>query len=74
LSRPAISGTDIKGINEKAAALLGTTSDQILINDVKVDPISKNVYLSVSRGRGPDAVPVVGVFSRERAVFSDFSG
>jgi hypothetical protein len=50
---------DIKGINEKAAALLGTTSDQILINDVKVNPISKNIYLSVSRGKGPDAIPVI---------------
>src|ERR1700731_3791418 len=40
---------DIKGINDKAAALLGTTADQILINDVKVNPISKNVYLSISR-------------------------
>jgi hypothetical protein len=50
---------DIKGINEKAAALLGTTPDQILINDVKVNPISKNVYLSVSRGKGPDAIPVI---------------
>jgi hypothetical protein len=50
---------DIKGINEKAAALLGTTPDQILINDVKVNPISKNVYLSISRGKGPDAIPVI---------------
>src|SRR3984957_852928 len=53
------SSIDIKGINEKAAALLGTTSDQILINAVKVNPISKNVYLSVSRGKGLDAVPVI---------------
>ena len=52
-------GIDIKGINEKAAALLGTTADQILINDIKVNPISKNVYLSVSRGKGPDAIPVI---------------
>jgi hypothetical protein len=50
---------DIKGINEKAAALLGTTADQILINDVKVNPISKNIYLSISRGKGPDAIPVI---------------
>ena len=50
---------DIKGINEKVAALLGTTKDQILINDVKVNPISKAVYLSVSRGKGPDAIPVI---------------
>ncbi len=30
-----------------------------MINDVKVNPISKNVYLSVSRGRGPGATPVI---------------
>lgn len=50
---------EIDGINQKVAALLGTAPDQILINDVKVNPISKNVYLSVSRGRGPDATPVI---------------
>jgi len=50
---------EIKGINDKVAALLGTTADQILIQDVVVNPISKNVYLSVSRGRGADAVPVI---------------
>lgn len=53
------SGMDIKGINEKVAALLGTMPDQILINDVKVNPISKNIYLSVSRGKGPDGIPVI---------------
>src|SRR5687768_7092900 len=50
---------DIKGINEKAAAMLGTAADQIMINDVIVNPISKRIYLSVSRGRGPTATPVL---------------
>src|SRR5262245_32849880 len=50
---------EIKGINQKIAALLGTTADQILINDVVVNPLSKKAYISVSRGRGPDATPVV---------------
>lgn len=50
---------EIKGINEKIAALLGAAPDQILINDVVVNPLSKRVYLSVSRGRGPDAIPVI---------------
>lgn len=50
---------DVSGINQKVAALLGTGADQILINDVKANPISKNVYLSVSRGKGPDALPVI---------------
>ena len=49
----------VDGINQKIAALLGTTADQILINDLAVNPISHNAYLAVSRGRGPDAVPVL---------------
>ncbi|MBL8232256.1 MAG: hypothetical protein JNL98_27420 [Bryobacterales bacterium] len=50
---------DVPGINEKIAALLGTTPDQILINDMVINPLSKKAYLSVSRGRGPEAVPVI---------------
>jgi hypothetical protein len=50
---------EIQGINEKVAAMLGTAPDQILINDMAVNPISKRTYLSVSRGKGPDAMPVI---------------
>ena len=50
---------DVAGINAKIAGMLGTAPDQILINDMVVNPISKNVYMSVSRGRGPDATPVI---------------
>ena len=50
---------EVKGINAKVAAMLGTTADQILINDMAVHPISHKTYLSVSRGRGPEATPVV---------------
>ena len=39
--------------------MLGTTADDILINDLAVNPDSGNIYLSVSRGRGPDAQPVI---------------
>jgi len=49
----------VEKINEKIAALLGTEASQVLINDVAVNPASKNVYISVSRGRGPDAAPVL---------------
>jgi hypothetical protein len=48
--------TDLAG---KIAAMLGTDSKQIMINDLAVNPRSGNVYLSVSRGRGPDATPVI---------------
>jgi len=50
---------NVEGVDAKIAALVGVTPDQIIINDVKVNPISKNVYLSASRGRGPDAMPLI---------------
>lgn len=49
----------VQGVNGKVAAVLGATPDQILINDAVVNPLSKNVYLSVSRGKGPDAAAVL---------------
>jgi hypothetical protein len=49
----------VQGINQKIAALLGTSADEILIDDLAVNPVSHNVYLAVSRGRGPDAIPVL---------------
>lgn len=57
---PAGSGAlDVSGISEKIASLLGTSADQILINDLAVNPSSGKAYLSVSRGLGPDATPVI---------------
>jgi len=52
--RPAV-----KGLDEKVAALLGTEAKQISFNDVAVNPISGNTYLSVSRGKGADAKPAI---------------
>ena len=49
----------ISGIDQKVAALLGTKASQIRFNDVKVNPASQNVYIAVSRGLGPDAIPVI---------------
>jgi len=57
---PAASAkVDVKGIDEKVAAMVGVAAGDILINDVAVNPISKNVYVSAARGRGPDAAPLV---------------
>lgn len=40
--------TDVEG---KLAALLGATAADVMVHDLAVDPISKDVYLAVSRGR-----------------------
>jgi hypothetical protein len=50
---------EVAAVNEKIAAMLGTTADQIAINDIVVNPASKNIYASVTRGKGADAMPVI---------------
>jgi hypothetical protein len=49
----------LEGVDAKVAALLGTGAGDVMINDVAVEPGSKIAYLSVSRGRGPDAEPAI---------------
>jgi hypothetical protein len=49
----------VEGVNQKIAALLGTTAEQIGLDDMAVNPMSRQVYIAVSRGRGPEATPVL---------------
>jgi hypothetical protein len=49
----------VEGINLKLAALLGTTAEEILIEDMAVNPVSRQIYLGVARGRGPNSLPAV---------------
>ena len=49
----------VQSIDRKLAALLGTSADQIMINNMVVHRPSKQIFLSVHRGRGPDAIPVI---------------
>ena len=46
-------------IDGKIASLLGTDVKEIMVNDLAVNPASGNAYLSLSRGKGPNAIPVV---------------
>lgn len=50
---------NVTGLRDKIAGLVGTPPDQVLINDVAVNPISRNAYLSVARGTGPTAAAVI---------------
>jgi hypothetical protein len=58
-SSPANGELKVNGIDEKVAGLLGTTAKEILINALAVNPLSGDAYLSVSRGKGPDAAPAI---------------
>lgn len=49
----------VASIDEKIAGLLGTSARDLAINDLAVNPASGNAYLSVSRGLGPNPIPVI---------------
>jgi hypothetical protein len=42
----------VTNLEGKIAGFLGTSKDDVMIHDMAVNPISRNVYLAVSRGRG----------------------
>lgn len=50
---------NIDGINQQIADMIGSSIDDTVINDMVVNPSSGNVFLSVMRGRGPDATPII---------------
>ena len=50
---------DISGVDSKIASMLGVEPGDVLINDMTLDSASGRAYLSVSRGRGPDAIPLL---------------
>ena len=56
---PGSGAVNLDAVDTKIAGALGLTPDRILINDMAINPISKKAYLSVSRGRGPDAAAVI---------------
>ena len=73
---------NIERIDEQIAALLGTSPKEITINDLAVNPETGNAFLTVSRGTGPAAKPVIirvdasgklGEFSLADKLFSQAS-
>ncbi|HKD05649.1 MAG TPA: hypothetical protein VKB79_07090 [Bryobacteraceae bacterium] len=50
---------NVENLDAKIAAIVGIPADQLVINDMKVNPASKNVYISAARGKGPDAQPLI---------------
>lgn len=56
---PANVSYSIEKFDEKIAAKLGTAAKDIQIVDIATNPISRQVYVSVARGRGPAAAAVL---------------
>lgn len=52
-------------VDGRIASLLGTSSSEIDIKDVVVNPSSGQLYFSVARGKGPQAPPVILRLNRQ---------
>ena len=50
---------DVTGIDQKIAAMLGSDAAAIRVTDLAIHPKTKNAYISVMRGTGADAKPVL---------------
>ena len=61
--KSAASPVKVEAVNDQLAALVGIKSQELLINDIAVQPHSSAVYLSASRGAGPDAEPILAKIS-----------
>ncbi len=50
---------ELDGLDRKIASMLGIAVEDLLISDMAVHPTAQTVYLSVMRGRGEGATPVL---------------
>ena len=49
----------LRGLDTTLAAMLGTTPDQVVVNDMAVHQPSQQIFLSVERGRSAGALPAI---------------
>ncbi len=65
-------GIDLENADTALASYLGCARDDVQIRDMAVHPLSGNVFLSVMRGSGDAAVPVIVRIDQDGAI-SDVS-
>ena len=62
----SMSAVDVENLGKKAADHLGIPAADVMINDLAVNPASGVVYLSVGRGKGPGAQPVIFRIAKDK--------
>lgn len=60
-----VKGFDLPKIDEKIAAALGTTKENITITDMAVNPVSKNLYVAI---KSADGTPVLLSMSADNQI------
>lgn len=51
------------GVDRKIAAKLGVKTSDLIINDMKVHPISQEVYIAVKNGHAPNAKSLIAIIN-----------
>ena len=64
----------VVGLDQKLAALFGTTTDKIVINDMAIHQPTQQVFFSVERGRGTNALPAIVKVNHGRLEVLDLNG
>jgi hypothetical protein len=64
----------VTDLDQKLAGLLGTTYDQIAVNDLAIHQPSQQIFLAVERGRSIDAVPAIIKVNHGQLEVLDLSG
>jgi hypothetical protein len=62
---------DLDDLDARLASFLGCGVDDVIVRDLAVHPRTHNVYLSVMRGRGNDAIPVIVRIDHRSASMSE---
>jgi hypothetical protein len=55
----SMTAVEVEKLDKKVADQLGVPASDVMINDLAINPVSGKAYLSVARGRGPSATPVI---------------
>jgi hypothetical protein len=63
----------VVGLDQKLAALFGTTVDKVVISDMAVHQPTQQIFLSVERGRGTDAIPAIVKVNHGQLEILDFN-
>lgn len=50
---------NVTGLNGQIATTLGTTAENIAINDLAVNPMTGNIFVAVAKGKGADATAAI---------------
>ena len=64
----------VRNLDQKLAALFGTTYDKIVVNDLVVHQPTQQIFISVERGRSTDALPAIVKVNHDQLEVLELNG